>query len=97
MATSRTRSRRRRAERGKTSPQPSPKGRGSVIIRLLAVKRGRLAPRSVEDAAMGTLRGKRLAALEHDMLSMQKSIVQVKNIREQLADVPALTQRGTVL
>jgi len=68
-----------------------------VIIRLLAVKRGRLAPRSVEDAAMGTLRGKRLAALEHDMLSMQKSIVQVKNIREQLADVPALTQRGTVL
>jgi hypothetical protein len=68
-----------------------------VIDRLLAVKRGTLVPYSVDVAAEGVDGGRRLVTLEDDMKTLQKSMNQVQDIRERLADVPALPQKGTLL
>ncbi len=85
-----------------TPPTPSPKKRAakaSVIERVLGVKRARLVPRTVEDAATGTwlVGGRRLANLDNDIALVQKHIGLVMDIRERLADVPALPQKGTLL
>lgn len=85
-----------------TPSTPLPKKRAakaSVIDRLLAVKRARLVPRTVEDAAAGTLLvgGRRLENLDNDLALVQKHIGLVGDIRERLADVTALPQKGTLL
>ncbi len=87
MATSHTRLRKKPAEKVK------------VIDRLLAVKRTPLVTSTIETAALGQqwVSGGRLKNLERDMRVVQQQIAQVKDIRDRLADVPALPQRGSVL
>ena len=81
-----------------TPSRKKPGAKANVIERLLAVKRAPLVPRSVEEAALlSRLAEKRVAPLERDMKILQKSLDQVQDIRERLADVPALPQKGTLL
>jgi hypothetical protein len=70
-----------------------------VIARLLAVKRGRLVPKTIEAAAFNRrmLSKQRIAQLEADMIVTQEDIARVTEIRERLQDVPALPQRVSVL
>jgi hypothetical protein len=68
-----------------------------VVERLLSVQRTTLVPYSVDVAAEGVVGGRRLITLEDDMKALQKSMAQVQDIRERLADVPALPQKGTLL
>jgi hypothetical protein len=83
-------------------PTRSPRkraARGSVIDRLLAVKPIDLVPKAVERAALGKRRptGQQAAQLEGELLRLQKEITQVGEIRERLLDVPALTQKVSIL
>ncbi len=88
-----TRSARKRAAKA------PPAAKATVIDRLLAMKRAPLVPASIEAAALADrlLGSRRLGQLEDDMQTVQRSIDQVQDIRERLADVPARPQLGSVL
>ena len=84
-------------------PTPSPKKPAakdsSVADRLLAVKRDGITTAIIVQAALGKrkLYGQQVAQLNADIAMVQETIAQVADIRQRLADVPALVQRGSVL
>jgi hypothetical protein len=91
-----TRSRRKRGEKAARAGKAR---LDTMVDRLLAVKRTDLVPKSVERAALGKRRptATQAAQLEDDLSRLRKEIVQVGEIRERLLDVPALTQKVSIL